>query len=44
MFERARSLIQSLGFEIDPTALVSTLSAAQRQVVEIAKALSLDVK
>ncbi|MGS0743521.1 sugar ABC transporter ATP-binding protein [Glaciimonas sp. GG7] len=44
MFKRAQGLIQSLGFDIDPTAIVATLSAAQRQVVEIAKALSLNVK
>jgi len=36
---RARELIGSLGFEIDPSALVGTLSAAQCQVIEIAKAL-----
>jgi ribose transport system ATP-binding protein len=41
---RAEELIRSLGFDIDPRALVSTLSVAQRQIVEIAKALSLNVK
>ncbi|MDR5818325.1 MULTISPECIES: sugar ABC transporter ATP-binding protein [unclassified Caballeronia] len=37
---KARALIESLGFEIDPAALVETMSAAQCQVIEIAKALS----
>jgi ribose transport system ATP-binding protein len=37
---KAHALIASLGFEIDPAALVSTLSAAQCQVIEVAKALS----
>ena len=41
---RASALIRSLGFEIDPRAPVSTLSVAQRQIVEIAKALSLNIK
>lgn len=41
---KARALIESLGFEIDPAALVSTLSTAQCQVIEIAKALSGDLK
>jgi ribose transport system ATP-binding protein len=40
----ARELIASLGFEIDPAALVGTMSAAQCQVIEIAKALSGQVK
>jgi len=44
MNARAAELIRSLGFEIDPAVRVATLSAAQRQVVEIAKALSLNVK
>ncbi|MCG5073612.1 sugar ABC transporter ATP-binding protein [Paraburkholderia tagetis] len=42
--EKARALIESLGFEIDPAALVGTLSAAQCQVIEIAKALSGELK
>lgn len=41
---RAEELIRGLGFDIDPAAPVSTLSAAYRQVVEIAKALSLNVR
>jgi len=41
---RAAALIEGLGFDIDPGAQVGTLSSAQRQIVEIAKALSLNVK
>jgi ribose transport system ATP-binding protein len=41
---RARDLISRLGFDIPPHALVSDLSVAHRQVVEIAKALSRKVK
>ncbi|RKP51872.1 sugar ABC transporter ATP-binding protein [Pararobbsia silviterrae] len=42
--KKAQALISSLGFDIDPAALVETLSAAQCQVVEIAKALSGSLK
>lgn len=42
--ERARALIERLGFKIDPGRVVGTLSVAHQQVVEIAKALSRDVK
>jgi ribose transport system ATP-binding protein len=38
--QRARELITRLGFTIDPKALVSDLSVAHQQVVEIAKVLS----
>jgi ribose transport system ATP-binding protein len=41
---RARDLISRLGFEIDPSRVVSSLSVAHQQVVEIAKALSQDIK
>jgi len=40
----AQVLIDSLGFDIDPTASVRDLSIVQKQVVEIAKALSEDTK
>jgi len=40
----AQNLIHSLGFDIDPTATVRNLSIVQKQVVEIAKALSEDTK
>ena len=37
---RARELLQTLGFEIDPRTVVRELSIAYRQAVEIAKALA----
>ena len=40
----AQELINSLGFEIDASAIVRDLSIVQKQVVEIAKALSEDTK
>lgn len=40
----AAALIDRLGFDIDPTAPVETLSVANRQIVEIAKALSQNAK
>ncbi|WAP69748.1 sugar ABC transporter ATP-binding protein [Jiella pelagia] len=42
--ERARILIERLGFDISPRAQVADLAVAHQQVVEIAKALSRDVK
>ena len=41
---RARALTQRLGFSIEPGAVVGNLAVAHQQVVEIAKALSRDVK
>ncbi|MGM0562538.1 MAG: sugar ABC transporter ATP-binding protein [Pseudomonadota bacterium] len=38
MIHRARELFEQLDFHIDPKALVSTLSRAEQQMVEIAKA------
>ena len=38
----AKELLQSLGSDISPTARMGTLSVAQQQLVEIAKALSQD--
>lgn len=40
----AQKLINSLGFEIDAAAIVRDLSIVQKQIVEIAKALSEDTK
>lgn len=40
----AEKLINSLGFNIDPSVKVRSLSIVQKQVVEIAKALSEDTK
>ena len=44
IIKNAQELIHSLGFEIDATAIVRDLSIVQKQVVEIAKALSEDTK
>jgi ABC-type sugar transport system ATPase subunit len=44
MVARSRALLEQLGGDIDPRAKVSTLSSAQAQVVEIAKALSQDLR
>lgn len=38
---RAKELLKSIGSDLDPTRLVSTLSIAQQQIVEIARALSI---
>ncbi len=38
--KKASKLIQQLGFDIPPNAIVENLSVAHRQIVEIAKALS----
>jgi ribose transport system ATP-binding protein len=40
----ARACLQRLGVDIDPAHVVRALSVAQRQMVEIAKALSLDAE
>lgn len=40
----AAAIIKSIGFNIDPAKKVSSLSIAQQQIVEIAKALSESVK
>lgn len=42
--KRAADLIARMGFEIDSAAIVSTLTVAHQQVVEIAKALSNDAR
>lgn len=44
MKRKATTLIESIGFNIEPAAKVCTLSIAQQQIVEIAKALSEDVR
>ncbi len=41
---RAREVLQRLGVEIDPRAKLGRLSMAQQQMVEIAKALSLNAR
>ncbi|MBV9232325.1 MAG: sugar ABC transporter ATP-binding protein, partial [Chloroflexi bacterium] len=42
--EQARRLLQRVGLHIDPKRIVSTLSVAEQQLVEIAKALDVDAK
>jgi len=42
--KRSRDLIERLGFDIDPAQRVGNLAVAHQQVVEIAKALSRQVK
>ncbi len=42
--QEAAGLIESIGFTIDPSVKVNRLSIAQQQVVEIAKALSENIK
>ena len=44
MQNRARSLLESLRVNIDANARINTLSVADRQMVEIAKAISRDAK
>ncbi len=44
MLKRCREVFDSFGIPIDPTANVSTLSPAMMQIVEIAKAIMLDLK
>ena len=42
--EQARNLLQRVGLHINPNRLVSTLSVAEQQMVEIAKALDIEAK
>ncbi|WP_322112089.1 sugar ABC transporter ATP-binding protein [Brevibacillus ruminantium] len=44
MREKSKELMTKLGQSIDPNALVSSLGVGQQQLVEIAKALSLNAK
>ncbi|MBX4927771.1 sugar ABC transporter ATP-binding protein [Rhizobium binae] len=41
---RTIEVVDRLGFDVDPTARIGTLSVAKRQMVEIAKALARDAK
>ena len=43
-YELAKQAMQRLGQDIDPNAMVRSLSIAQQQVVEIAKAITADAK
>jgi simple sugar transport system ATP-binding protein len=40
----AQQFLQSLNFSVDPTAIVGTLGAAKRQMVEIARAVRLNAR
>ncbi len=42
--ERTRGILALLGLAVEPTAMVADLPVGKRQLVEIAKALSLDVR
>lgn len=42
--KKTEELLASLGIDLDPKALVSTLTVARQQMVEIAKALSFNAK
>lgn len=44
LYLRSQQLLQSLNFDVDPWAVVSTLSSAKRQMVEIARAVLKDAK
>lgn len=44
MREEARKLLERMKVRVDPDALISDLGVAQRQMVEIAKALSLNAR
>lgn len=44
LYARAREVISLVGFDIDPRTPLSELSMAQRQMIEIAKALSRNAK
>jgi ribose transport system ATP-binding protein len=44
MGEDARKLLERMKVRVDPAALISNLGVAQRQMVEIAKALSLNAR
>jgi rhamnose transport system ATP-binding protein len=44
MHQQAKALLSSLGAEVSPTAVMGSLSVAQQQMVEIAKALSINAK
>lgn len=44
MVKKAKEIMDVIGLELDPRTLVKDLSVAQKQMVEIAKALSTDLK
>lgn len=44
IFEESKKILSELNVDINPNTLVSTLGTAQQQMIEIARALSLDSK
>ena len=44
MLQKTRTVLENLGISLDPRAIMSTLSVAKRQMVEIAKAVSYNAK
>ncbi|QBD83426.1 sugar ABC transporter ATP-binding protein [Ktedonosporobacter rubrisoli] len=42
--QQARTLLKRVGLQLDPRQLVSTLSVAEQQLVEIAKALAIEAR
>jgi simple sugar transport system ATP-binding protein len=44
LYIRSQQVLQSLNFDVDPWAVVSTLGLAKKQMVEIARAVLKDVK
>ena len=44
MIQKCEEVFQKLGVDIDPNALVETLSASEKQTLEIAKAIFFDAK
>jgi len=44
LYNSAQQFLQTLNFEVDPWAMVSTLGAAKKQMVEIARAVRQNVK
>ena len=44
MYHRTKAIFDELGIDVDPRALVDKLSVSQRQMVEIAKAVSYNAK
>lgn len=44
MYQEAAKVFERIGIDIDPKALVSTLSVGMQQLVELAKAIAIDAK
>ena len=44
MYEDTKKLFNDLGIDVDPRRIMSTMPVSQRQMLEIAKAVSYDAK